>query len=291
LVPAVGADPSEIYFIDAHSQADSEQVLQKVVPLMDRAGVRRTILAGRRNLKSNDIADYAEQHPDRIIASVRTKGGAYRENRSGYYKTLEREVGSGRFGAIAELLMYHAQKGDKADEVVVYPEDRRIQTALGYAKKKSWPLVVHIEFASLSGGEKRKFMEQLEKMLTRNVEHPFMMIHMGQLRVGEVRWLVESHENLYFMTSHANPVMISSSQQPWTPMFDGDVLSPEWRELVVQYPERFVLAFDNVWPKHWGDFYLREAEYWRKAFAVLPSDVAHAVAHANAERLWRISTK
>ena len=284
----IGAGHSDLYFIDAHSQADSEQVLRRVITLMDSAGVRRTILSARRDLTSGDIATFAEQHPDRITASVRTKGRAYEENASGYYKTLERDVGSGRFGAISELLMYHAQKGNKAPEVVVYPNDKRVQATLTLARKKGWPLVVHIEFASLSGGEKIKYMEQLEAMLTQNPEHPFVMIHMGQLRSDEVRRLIESHKNVYFMTSHTNPTAISKSNQPWTPMFKDDVLAPEWKELMVLYPDKFVLAFDNVWPDQWGEFYLQEAEYWRKAFATLPAEVAHAIAHGNAERLWKI---
>ena len=284
----VRADTADLYFIDAHSQVGSEQVLQRVIPLMDQAGVQRTILSGRRKLKSSDIASYAERYPGRIIASIRTKGGAYKKNKKGYYKALSREVASGRFGAIAELLMYHAAKGAKADKVVVYPNDERVQAALKYTIKKGWPLVVHIEFASLSGDERAKFMKMLEKMLDKYPKHPFAMIHMGQLRAGDVRRLIESHNNVYFMTSHANPVAIKKSNQPWTNMFKGEVLAPEWRELVVKYPGRFILAFDNVWPDQWGDFFLREAEYWRNAFAVLPKDVAHAVAHGNAERLWNI---
>ncbi len=284
----VRADTDDLYFIDAHSQADSEQVLQRVIPLMDQAGVQRTILSGRRKLKSNDIANYAEQYPGRIIASIRTKGRAYVKNKKGYYKALNREVASGRFGAIAELLMYHAKKGTKADEVVVYPNDERIQATLKHARKKGWPLVVHIEFASLSRDERTKFMELLKKILDKYSKHPFAMIHMGQLGADDVRRLIESHNNVYFMTSHTNPIAISNSIQPWTNMFKGEVLAPEWKELVVKYPDRFILAFDNVWPGQWGDFFLREAEYWRKAFAALPIEVAHSIAHGNAERLWNI---
>jgi predicted TIM-barrel fold metal-dependent hydrolase len=200
-------------------------------------------------------------------------------------------VSSGRFGAISELLLQHAQKGNKADEIIVYPVDERVQKALMQAKKRGWPLVVHIEFASLSDSKKGKFMEQLENMLDQNKGHPFVMIHMGQLRANEVRRLIESHNNIYFMTSHTNPVAISNSNQPWTPMFKGDGLAPQWQRLIMQYPDRFILAFDNVWPDHWGDFYLKEAEYWRKAFATLPSEMAHALAHGNAERLWKIPNR
>ena len=284
----VRADTADLYFIDAHSQAGSEQVLQRIIPLMDQAGVRRTILSARGKLKSNDIADYAERYPGRIIASIRTKSRAYETNKKGYYKALNREVASDRFGAIAELLMYHAPKGTKADKVVVYPSDDQVQTALKHAREKGWPLVVHIEFASLSMDERTKFMELLQKMLNNHPKHPFAVIHMGQLGANDVRRLIESHNNAYFMTSHTNPVAISNSNHPWTNMFKGEVLAPEWEELVVKYPDRFILAFDNVWSDQWGDFFLREAEYWQKAFAVLPKHVAHAIAHGNAERLWNI---
>jgi hypothetical protein len=67
---SVYSDNSDLYFIDAHSQVDSQKVLQRIIPLMDKAGVRLTILSGRRKLLSGDIADFAEQHPQRIIASV-----------------------------------------------------------------------------------------------------------------------------------------------------------------------------------------------------------------------------
>jgi len=285
------SDSRQLYLIDAHSQADSEAVLGRILPLMDQAGVRHTILAARSRLTSGDIASFASLHPLRITASVRTKGRAYQENRNGYFKVLRQDVGSGKFGAIAELLMYHAQKGNKAPEVIVYPDDKRVQATLALARQKGWPLVAHIEFASLSGGRRTEFMRQLEAMLVNNPDHPFALIHMGQLGAGEVRRLIEAHPNVYFLTAHTNPAAIEKSNQPWIPMFKGDVLAPEWKALVTQHPDRFILAFDNVWADHWGDFYLREAGYWHTALADLPGEVAHAIAHGNAERLWKIPAK
>ena len=282
------ADAPQLYLVDAHSQADSRAVMERVVGLMDRAGVRHTILSGRRGLTNGDIASFAAQQPDRITAAVRTKGRAYAENRAGYYKSLERDANSGRFGAIAELLMFHAQKGRKADEVAVFPEDERVQAALKIAKERNWPLVVHIEFAALSDDDKIEYTKQFEAMLAQNPQHPFVLIHMGQLHHAQVRNLIESHPNVYFMTSHTTPTAVNKSKQPWTPMFQGDGLAPEWRELVIEKPDRFILAFDNVWPEHWGDHYLRQAEQWRAALSGLPTEAAHAVAHGNAERLWRI---
>lgn len=285
----VFSEAHEIYFVDAHSQADSEKVLAKIISLMDRAGVKMTILSARRKLSSDDVADFADRHPQRIIAAVRTKGRAYAENRKGFYRNLEKDMASGRYGAIAELLLYHGQKGAKAEEFIVYPQDQRVLDTLRYAKKNGWPLVVHIEFASLGEKKRTKFMAQLEQLLDEHQDQAFALIHMGQLSADEVRRLLSAHGNIYFMTSHTNPLAVSKSDQPWTPMFKGDTLAPEWQELVINHPDRFILAFDNVWPEHWGDFYLQEVQFWRKALAALPNDVAQAIAHGNAERLWKIS--
>lgn len=52
LALALGAQTDELYFVDTHSQADSEQVLQRVITLMDQAGVRRTILSSRGKLRN-----------------------------------------------------------------------------------------------------------------------------------------------------------------------------------------------------------------------------------------------
>ena len=124
------SEPTDLYFIDAHSQVDSQKVLNRIVPLMDKSGVKRTILSGRRKLMSSDIADFEEQHSARIIALIRTKSDAYQKNNNGYYKMLKVDIASGRFGEISELLMYHAQKGSKAGEIVVYPDDKRVQVTL-----------------------------------------------------------------------------------------------------------------------------------------------------------------
>jgi predicted TIM-barrel fold metal-dependent hydrolase len=287
-VATVGAAQQELYFIDAHSQVDETVDLKEVISLMDQAGVQYTILSAVRSRSSEDIVHFSKQYPHRIIASVRTKGQAYNENDRHYYKALKRDVESDNFNAMSELLMYHAQKGDRAPEIVVYPEDDRIQTALRYALAKGWPFVVHIEFASRSIRGRGKFMEQLEAMLGRYPNHPFAMAHMGQLNAPEVRRLIKSHANVYFLTSRSNPVAANRANQPWVNMFKGDVLAPKWRELAIQYPDRFILSFDNVERESWGNFYLQQAQYWRKALSELPSDVANAIAHGNAERLWKI---
>ncbi|MEN8180318.1 MAG: amidohydrolase family protein [Pseudomonadota bacterium] len=279
---------STLYLIDAHSQVESEQTLQKVIPLMDKAGVKATILSARGGMNSAKIVKHAERHRGRIIPAIRTKSGAYKNNKQKYYRLLDKQVASHQYHAIAELLLFHARKGQKADEVSVYPDDDRVKAALKHAIRQGWPLVVHIEFAALAQEEKIQYMAGLREMLDTYPRHPFVLIHMGQLGIEDVRSLLVSRSNVYFMTSHSNPLTIKKSRQPWVNLFAGDVLAIDWSELMIEYSDRFILAFDNVWPEHWGEFYLQQAEHWRKALALLPEQVAHLIAHGNAERLWAL---
>ena len=109
--------------------------------------------------------------------------------------------------------------------------------------------------------------------------------------MAEVRRLIKNHKNIYFLTAHTNPFIIRHSNQPWVNIFKGETLAPDWKELLSQYPGTFIFALDNVWDRHWKEFYLDQIKYWRKAMADLPPDIAHAVAHGNAERLWGIRPK
>lgn len=287
----------DLYLIDAHSQVDETVDLNKVLSLMDQAHIHGAILTTVGKRRQSDLVRFAREHPDRIVASVRTKIPPYIDNDDrGFDEAIRRQVESGNFSAMSELLMYHAKKRrgereQKAPEIVVYPDDRRIQTALHYAMEKGWPFVVHIEFASPTIADRKVFIERLEAMLDAHPNHPFAMAHMGQLSAAEVRRLIVAHPNVYFQTSRSDPMTRKDSDQPWINMFSGAFLAPEWKGLVTQFPDRFILAFDNVWPENWSGDYVDDALYWRKALAELPDDVAQKIAHGNAERLWKIPAR
>jgi predicted TIM-barrel fold metal-dependent hydrolase len=133
--------------------------------------------------------------------------------------------------------------------------------------------------------------QELERMLDAHPEEPFALTHMGQLRAAEGQRLIQAHPNIYFLTSRSDPLIIRQAgqgRQPWVNMFQGSGLADDWSRLMVRYPERFALAFDNVWPEYWSDLYVERARLWRHALSKLPASVAQAIAHGNAERLWNI---
>ena len=131
VIHTITAHGDELYFIDAHSQVDHKVVpLQKIISLMKQGGVNHTILSARGKLKGKDLIKFSSKYHDQITPAVRTKGKPYDIGSPKYYKTLKVQVASGKYSAIAEILLYHAQKGDKAAEYAVYPKDKRAVTAV-----------------------------------------------------------------------------------------------------------------------------------------------------------------
>jgi hypothetical protein len=281
---------ADIPLIDAHSQVDHTVELEKLVKLMDEAGVSKTILSTRGKVKPQQLVSFSQKHRGRIIPAVRTKGTGYNQGSPKYYKALKQQLNMGGFGAMAEVIMWHAQKGNKAPKVVVSPEDKRVKAALEGALHNGWPFIAHIEFEA-AGGERKVFMKQFENMLAAYPDNPFILIHMGQLGLEDVSRLISNYSNIYFITAHTNPISLNKSTQPWVNMFSGNLfagyqLDKKWKALIIEHPDRFVLGFDNVFKEHWGTFYLDQVKLWKKVLADLPPEVAHKLAHRNAESLW-----
>ncbi len=274
--------------IDVHSQVDQRTDLSSIVPMLDHAGVSVALISTRFKQPSSDILSLAKQHPDRIIPTAKSKTRPFMKNHSSWRKFLNTELQRHSYRAMAEIIMWHAAKrGVGAGQAVIEPDDVRVAAMVEAARTNKWPYVVHVEFAAM-GWDKRDYMAKLEKLFEKNRDIQFGMIHMGQLEAPEVARLLPIHSNLFFITSHANPISKRHSGSPWSEMFSGDEFTSKWRKLLLQYPDRFVLAFDNVFAFHWEDAFLPQVELWRKALAKIPNDIAHAIAHKNAERLWRL---
>ena len=291
LVPAHGAS-NVLPVIDAHSQFDENASVARVIEYAARAGVTQVLLSARGRVMTAQVLDLGSTHPACIVPSVRTKGRAFDENRPGYYALLDEQFKEPAFRAMSEIILVHAPKGKRAPEVNVAADTPQVKEAIQRAIAKGWPIVLHYEFRWLTSaygtGSRARRMAELKSLVSQHPQHRFALIHMAQLDASDAADLLAAHSNLVFLTSHANTLVVNESRQPWTNMFADGELAPEWKVLVLRHPDRFVLAFDNVWPEHWSEKYVQQVELWRKALGKLPDEVAHAVAHGNAERLWKL---
>ncbi len=265
LVPAYGAS-NVLPIIDVHSQVDESVPVARVIEYAARAGVTQVLLSARGQMKTAQILDLASAHPACIVPSVRTKGHAFDENRPGYYTLLDEQFKEPAFRAISEILLVHAPKGKRAPEVSVAANTPQVKEAIQRAIAKGWPIVLHYEFRWLTSAYdtsvRAKRMTELKSLLSQHPQQQFALIHMAQLDASDAADLLAAHPNLVFLTSHANPLMVNESRQPWTNMFADGELAPDWKALLLRHPDRFVLAFDNVWSEHWSEKYVQQADIW-----------------------------
>ena len=288
----VNAEESrDLYFIDAHSQIDHKVGgVDIVLKKMLANNVATTLLSARGKRNWRDILDWNSKYPTKIKPLIRSKGKHYINNSSKYYKRVRKQIETGKFIGAAEILVFHAQKGNKAPEVEVDLTDDRVSLLLTESLSQDWPLIIHIEFGSLHGQERQRYMNGLKSLLEQYPKHPFVLIHMGQLLHDQVQELIEHHPNVYFLTSHTDPETVNNSKQPWVNIFSlsGNHFKDSWKKLFNAYPSRFIFALDNVWDHHWQHSYDRKMKYWNKALSELRENTAGLIAHGNAERLWKL---
>ncbi|MDC0336312.1 amidohydrolase [Pseudodesulfovibrio sp.] len=276
-----------LYLIDAHSQVSPGMSPDELVSIMDKAGVAHVILSARGGLDVKEIAKFARVYPDRITGAVSSKGKLFNNNSDKFYKKTKMQLRMPEYGAMAEAILYHAKKGNKAPEVTVPLDTPQVQWLMEKSVERGWPFILHIEFKQYRGKTKT-IMKHLETMLRAHPDHPFVLIHMGQLEADTVRELIETYPNIYFMTSHGTDKGGKNSLG-WTQLLSGSQLKDSWKELFIAHPDRFIFAIDANWVDEWRHDYKGMVSSWRKALMGLPPEVAHKIGHGNAERLWKLN--
>jgi hypothetical protein len=307
--------------IDAHSQVRCDIDPIEVGQLIESANVDYVLLsASGCNKREKFFSDMVTQHEN--LASVVSKhdksfGLAGMKNLNGdgrwHPEALIKAVDIGDkadFKGVAEILIQHAvwDGGDarlRTDGVQLKITDKEFLDAVRFIKKRDVPVIIHIEFND-SADKREKTIEELKSLLTEFPDQPFALIHIGQASPEIASNLLSSHKNIYFltsMTSGFNQIVTRGKQvhhqSGWETFYEVSgknmkqhVSNPEWRpvwrDLVLAYPNNFVLAFDNVFAGNWRNRLPRDILIWRRGLDQLPPDIANKVACDNAKRLWKL---
>ena len=303
---------NQLYFIDAHSQLDHlSGGIEVVLKRMSENNVKKTLLASRSKMPWSDILKFSDEYPNKIFPLLRTKHGKLmKRNPEKYFKKVMKLINAGNLRGNGEILVFHAQKrkqyGKIPAEVAYNFTDKEIMYVMKRVMKENWPVMLHLEFRALELGRiseeksnkfnKQIYLKQLKNLLKNYPENSFVLNHLGQLNSEDVAILIKGHKNIYFTTAHTGPYYKTKQKQkargkqsPWTMVFNGKSFKSDWKTLFVTYSDRFVFAMDNVWEREWDSKkYSDEIQLWRTALAQLPDNVARAIAHKNAERLWNL---
>ncbi len=227
--------------------------------LLDQAGIGRAILSSTPNdgtLKLHAL------YPGRFIPFLRPyrkarDAASWSAERASWYKDpqtlvfIEQELERGIFRGIGE---FHVN-GDEVDTPVMHGiVDLAVQHNL-------W-LLAHSDAAAI------------EKLFAFNRNAKVIWAHTGmQEPEAVVQRLLETYPALVGELSYRSSITR-----------DGG-LSPQWRELFVRFPDRFVYGSDTWVASRWSELPAL-ADAARSWLAELPSAVAQNIAHRNGERLF-----
>ncbi|MBT5264205.1 MAG: amidohydrolase family protein [Rhodospirillaceae bacterium] len=117
--------------------------------------------------------------------------------------------------------------------------------------------------------------------------------------VAPIRVLLDFYPTLKILWAHAGFTegadvvgeMLDRYDRLWTEVSyrAGDIapngIDPQWRALLVRHADRFMIGSDTWTGSRWDEYTELIAEH-RAWLSELPADVARAIAHENAERLY-----
>jgi len=168
----------------------------------------------------------------------------------------------------------------RSDKAAKYPADSPLMRRLwALSAKYDVPLSVHLDATPDS-------LEQMERVLVSDRSGTWIWAHTGWLPVANpsmLRPLLQAHPNLFCELSGRESIRRIYRGDP----IDNDrVLKPEWKALLEDFSDRFVIGTDVDPPTMAA--YAEEIGYWRGILSQLSPPTAAKLAHGNAERLLKL---
>ncbi len=252
-VPAAADQELPIFDAHMHYSHDAWAVVPpaQVVEILKKAGVKRAMVSSSNNEGTRMLQDVA---PGTIVPELRP----YRSR--GELSTWVRDptllpflqdlLARRRYVAIGEFHVF----GADAD----LPNVRGV---VELAKKHGLYLHSHSD------------ADAVDRHFQQDPSARVLWAHSGFERPDKIREMLRRYPNLWcdlaFLTTHAS---------------NGKV-APGWRELFIEFPDRFVVGTDTFTPERWH-YVVEHARWSRQWLADLPADVARKIAYQNGDRLF-----
>jgi predicted TIM-barrel fold metal-dependent hydrolase len=228
------------------------------------------------------VLDLYEAAPEIVVPIF----GAYRrggdwfgwQSRESLVEEAREALENGPYRGIGELHLIggFAMRWNRSDV---------LKSLLALTAEHDVPMLIHTEFSRA---------EPTLSICKANPANRIVLAHAGgALPPAEVRRVLDTCPNVW---------MDLSARDPWRfvrfPINDDSGrLLPDWEALVLEYPDRFVIGSDAVWPvdrldawdrpdtgwEHIGEF----LDFHRRWASFLPQDVQRKVLLENAELLFR----
>jgi len=283
--------------IDVEFHYGSQMIeIQKLIKKMDENGVALTWLAPCGDQGRSEVSlALNELYPDRIVpTTVSGDGSLWHSSDKDFLDRLATAVRSGRYFAMGEFEARHYHAGPSTSpDAHMRADSEAMRVVFELSKEKNIPFLLHHEAED-------KLLPELESMLSRYPEAKVIWCHIGRNRnpntwkkfrkAEAAREFLQKYPNLYFDFVQEPPEARFSGYVVgimYKMSFLGFTLNPEWKKVIEEFPDRFVLGSD-VAPLRFEGWYDRVfADYRKIILKGVRKDVAERIAYKNA---WKLMT-
>lgn len=252
---AISSTAEDLPIFDAHvhysHDAWANLSPKEAIAILRRAGVVRALVSSSGDEGTQRLVAEA---PDLVLPSLRpyrTRGDTATWVRDeSVVAFLEGRLAKDKYVAIGEFHLY----GADADLPVP-------QRMVALAREHNLVLHAHSD------------PDAIERLFKQYPTARILWAHSGFESVDKVRAMLARHRNLWC------DLAFRSEQS------GGRKVSPEWRALFTDFPDRFMVGTDTYTPERWH--YIPEHAAWSRAWlADLPRPLAERIAFRNADALF-----
>lgn len=290
-------------FIDTHAHIrPSSEPYSGIIKMMDEHKIDRMIVMeppgdfwiSGTPPSSYGIPDAAIQYPDRftvlysgeagsMLYDAAKKGTYTQEQERDFTSFLDRAMASGKYHGIGEIgLRHQPPPGMPATYDITVPADHPWMFIMSdITARYGVPIDIHMQADDSN-------VAVLERLLDHNSGTIIIWDHAGDHTQNAnpdlLRKLLAAHKNLYTSIK----VRTEEKQtQGGIVTKDGGVLTEKWKNLITDYPDRFIIGTDvklGIRPDE-----IRFVDIHRSLLSQLPADVAQKVAQDNPIRIFNMS--
>jgi len=245
---------AELLLIDAHihysHDAWERTPPSEAVAILREAGIKKALVSSSSDEGTQKLYAIAPDLVVPVLRPYRKRGeiGKWLHDES-VIDMLSERLKKYRYAGIGE---FHA-----SGEAVELPV---VQKVIELAKQYGIFLHAHSD------------RDAVERIFKHNADALILWAHAGFEEVDEIRAMMHKYPNLWADLSYRHEFFLT------------DEIDPEWRQLFLDFPDRFLLGTDTYTPDRWY-LVVERADESRDWLRLLPEEVAKNIAYRNAERL------
>jgi predicted TIM-barrel fold metal-dependent hydrolase len=285
-----GARPTRI---DAHGHTVPGLTADRVISLMDHAGISHMVLMA---MGRNDplTAEIYKQYPQRILPFVSSMYPAWHRQDERVLSYVEKQLRTGNFMGVGEVMLRYYGIPSKNEPETNVPADSPFMKKLAdIVEYHNAVMLVHME-------PEPEAIRSLENLLDYNKKLRLIWAHCGTVaRVGmktighfNIATLMDRHPNLYTDMAGVQPSSVAPEGGLRRPSITDDhgKLFPEFRDILKKHSDRVLFGLDTPWKECWAEKPFKRWVHWADQLVGQLNDSHDAVRimHKNAEELFNI---